>query len=119
MDRWMDRYIDGLIGRNSNVCMPEQVIVYDDQIISDGLYVPPASFWIRSLRTSVRMRGDIAALLDVDDDDEEEEEDDEEEGDDDGSMVDVLSGVIGNSEERLMMNLSSSSSSCGRVVRFK
>ena len=44
LDGWIDRYIDGLIGRNSNVCMPEQVIVYDDQIISDGLYVPPASF---------------------------------------------------------------------------
>jgi len=60
------------------------------------------------------MRGDTVALLDGDDDDDEEEEED-----DDGSMVDILSGVMGNSEVRLMMNLSSSSSSCGRVVRFK
>ena len=90
--------------------MPEQVIVYDDQILSDSLYVPPASFWISSLRTNVRMRGDTA---------DGDVEDDEEEDDDDGSMVDILSGVMGNSEVRLMMNLSSSSSSCGRVVRFK
>jgi len=61
------------------------------------------------------MRGDTVALLDGDDDDDDEEE----EEDDDGSMVDILSGVMGNSEVRLMMNLSSSSSSCGRVVRFK
>ena len=101
--------------------MPEQVIVYDDQIISDSLYVPPASFWISSLRTSVRMRGDTADgdVEDDDEDDEEEEDDDDDEEEDDGSMADVLSGVMGNSEVRLMMNLSSSSSSCGRVVRFK
>jgi len=44
IDRWMDEWIDRLIDRNSSVCMPEKVIVYDDQIISDSLYVPPASF---------------------------------------------------------------------------